>query len=78
MSTHPEASDNEIFVGNTTSTAVPEYLVALKTVRLGDQAYDLDGKKISKDYMRPLIIGRAEAGQYDRIMMRRTFGEKYR
>lgn len=78
MSTHPEASDKEIFVGNTNATKIPEHLTALKTVRLGEQAYDLDGKKIPKEYMRPLIIGRSEGGQYDRIMMRRTFGENYR
>lgn len=78
MLTHPETKENEVFVGNTNCTHVPDHLAPLKTARLGEQAYDLDGKKISSDYMRPLIIGRSEAGQYDRIMMRRTFGEHYR
>lgn len=74
MSQYVGANQDEVFVGNThTKGGVPEYLRGLKTVRLGDQALDIEGKKLAQSYMRPLFIGRIEAAEYDRIMMRRTF-----
>ena len=81
MRTHPEASAREIFVGNVcvrNGVRIGEHLASLEKARLGEQAYDLDGKKIPAGQMRPLLIDRSEAGQYDRIMMQRTFGERYR
>jgi len=73
------AKPNDVFVGNTeTKNGVPEHLRGLTTARLGEQALDIDGKKIEPEYMRPLFIGRAEADAYDRIMMRRTFPGQFR
>lgn len=68
------AQANEIFVGNVPAKeGVPEYLSGLKTVRLGEQALDIDGNKISKDYMLPMFINRSESDAHHRIMMKRTF-----
>lgn len=79
MSHYIGARANEVFVGNTeTKHGVPDHLRCLTTARLGDQAIDIEGKKIDPDYMRPLFVGRAEADVYDRIMMRRTFPGQFR
>lgn len=69
---HPEQSKTEIFVGNTDGTAVPAHLSGLATARVGEQAFELGGeKRIDRSKMRPLFVGRSEAGQYDAIMMAR-------
>lgn len=74
MSHYTGAATNEVFVGNTeTKNGVPEYLRGLKTARLGEQALDIEGKKIDPAYMRPLFVGKGEADAYHRIMMKRTF-----
>ena len=72
------AREGEVFVGNSpTKDGVPDYLSSLRTARLGEQALDIYGEKIERDYMRPLFIDRSEAGAYDRIMMRRTFPNQH-
>lgn len=79
MSVYTGARPDEIFVGNTqTEGGVPEHLRGLKTARLGEQALDIEGKKIEPEHMRPLFVGRTEAETYDRIMMRRTFPGQFR
>jgi len=79
MSHYIGARADEVFVGNKeTKSGVPEHLRSLKTARLGEQALDIEGKKIDPEYMRPLFIGRSEADEYDRIMMRRTFPGQFR
>jgi hypothetical protein len=68
------AQPDEVFVGNThVKDGVPEYLCSLATIRIGDQALDIEGNKIDQTYMRPLFVGRAEVGEYNRIMTSRTF-----
>lgn len=69
---HPETGKNEAFVGNTKSGDVPQHLKGLKTARLGNQAYDIHGTKISPDYMRPLFIGHSEEAKYDEVMCKRS------
>lgn len=72
MNTHPEQKASEIFVGNTVGVAVPNHLAAMTTARVGEHAYTLSGEqKIPPDRMRPLFVGRSEAGMYDAIMMAR-------
>ena len=67
-----ECGKDETFVGNTLlSEWKPARYKKLKTARIGEQAYDIYGKKIPKDYMRPLFIGNSELGLYDEIMMER-------
>ncbi len=71
MASHPEAAANESFVGNVKADEI-SHLSSLKTARLGDVAYYLDGKKIPAEQgLRPLLIGNTEAGTYDAIMMAR-------
>lgn len=68
MLIHPEQKKTEIFVGNAKTGPVAEHLRSLKTVRTGNQAYDIHGKKIPQEYMRPLFVSHEEAAKYDRIM----------
>ena len=78
MHHYTEVRPGEIFVGNTkTEGGVPENLCALKTIRLGDQALDIDGNELDPGYMRPLFIHESEAKAYDRIMMKRTFPDQH-
>lgn len=64
---HPECQKNEEWVGNNCGD-IPEYLKHLKTARLGEQSFDIHGKKIPSEYYRPLFIGKSEYDEYDRIM----------
>lgn len=68
---HPECKRGEMFLGNTTAGRIAPHLAGLKTIRLGEQSYDLDGKKLPPERHRPLIIHESESGAYDRIMMAR-------
>ena len=72
------AKPNEVFIGNMDSknghpVCIPDYLAELKTIRLGEQALDIDGNKLNPDHYRPLFIDRSEEDAHHRIMMRRTF-----
>jgi hypothetical protein len=71
MSKYIKEKDNEIFVGNTREKEIPHYLSSLKTIRLGKQALDINGKYIDPAYMRPMFIGKSEEYEYDRIRMER-------
>jgi hypothetical protein len=66
---HPDTRPDEQFVGNhvTWQTFLAE-IAALPTLRLGAIAYDLDGKKISPNYMRPVFIGKSDYDRYDKAM----------
>ncbi|EKP0311722.1 hypothetical protein ACTG16_23440 [Aeromonas sp. 23P] len=73
-----EASQNEVFIGNVSSikgapVCIPEYLNGLKTIRLGKQAYSLEGGKLSPKEFLPLFIDRSEVKAHDQIMMKQTF-----
>lgn len=79
MSHYVGALGNEIFVGNTkTKDGLPEYLIGLQTVRLGEQALDIDGKEIAPSYMLPLFVSRTELVKYNQIMDKRTFPGQFR
>jgi hypothetical protein len=70
-----ELKQGEIWVGNTDvreGLSIPKYLIGkMKTARLGEQAYYIDGKPIHRKYCRPLIIHKSEELIYDNIMMSR-------
>lgn len=69
---HPEQQPDEHWVGNTPTATWPRpYLASLKTTRLGEQAYCIDGAKLDPREYRPLFIGASEYAAYDRIMMQR-------
>lgn len=74
MSCYTGARTDDVFVGNTlTKDWPPEHLRSLKTARLGEQALDIEGKKLHPDEYRPLFIHRSESDAYHRIMMKLTF-----
>jgi hypothetical protein len=73
-----ELSKNEIWIGNTSGNNawekgvdIPMCYAGLKTIRLGEQAYCIKGKPLSRDYCRPLIIDKSEEEEYSRIYMKR-------
>ena len=72
---HPEQRKDEIFVGNISVIGqgfIEPYLPQLKTARLGEIAYAIDGEALSPDYpdyMRPFFIGLAESDRYNAIRM---------
>lgn len=83
---HPECRTDENFVGNHDIhkyKGLGEHLQELKTARLGETAYDLDGNRIPdpeviapySNVLRPLFIGDAEFWLYDAIMCARTWPE---
>ena len=81
MVNHPEQSQSEEFIGNThKGGAAVEFLHkhGITTARLGEQAYDIDGKKLPTEIYRPVIIGREHSKKYDDVMMSMTFGAGFR
>lgn len=69
-SCHHELAKDEVWLGNT-GTEIPGDFRSLKTIRLGEQAYDITGKPLRRDYMRPLIIKKSEFTEYERIYSKR-------
>lgn len=63
--------NNEVWLGNHDLSKSLDHLKGLKTLRLGEQAYDYDGHKLSPEYYRPLFVAQEEEGEYDRIMIER-------
>lgn len=74
-SCHHQLKAGEMWVGNTDvreGLSIPGYLIGkMKTARLGEQAYYIDGKPIHREYCRPLIIHKSEEMIYNNIMMAR-------
>ncbi len=73
-----QLSKNEIWLGNTSGNDrwekgvdIPKDYAHLKTIRLGEQAYCIKGKPLSRDYCLPLIIDKSEEQEYDRIYMKK-------
>ena len=68
---HKEIRKNERFVGNVAAKSPLEHLRSLKTVRKGEVAYDIHGKKLYPGYCLPLFVGKEEFDKYNKIMMDR-------
>jgi len=69
---------NEIWLGNTSGNErwekgvdIPDDYAHLKTIRLGEQAYCIKGKPLSRDYCLPLIIDKSEEEDYNIIYMKK-------
>lgn len=61
--------NDELFVGNHQGEIDDEIATV---ARLGDQAFDIHGKKIPASWgIRPVFVKRSNLGTYDAIMMRR-------
>ena len=78
---HPECSKNETFVGNTHRES--KHVDELKkkgvlSARMGIQAYDIDGKKLTQKYYAPLIVHMSDHDKYNDIMMTSAFGPNWR
>ena len=73
-----QLSKTEIWLGNTSGNEdwekgvdIPKDYAQLKTIRLGEQAYCIKGKPLSRDYCLPLIIDKSEEQDYSRIYMKK-------
>lgn len=73
-SCHWQLSKDEVWLGNTSGNErwkkgvdIPKEYADLKTIRLGEQAYCIDGKPLSRDYCLPLIIKKSEEEEYSKI-----------
>lgn len=67
-----ECQSGEKFVFNTrASSDLASDWPGLKTIRMGSQALDIDGRQISPDYMRPVFIQESELDALDRIWARK-------
>lgn len=76
-----ECTKDEFCVGNThRGEAAIAWLKerGVDGCRLGNQAYDLEGKPLPSDIYRPLIIKNTDAAKYDNTMMKATFGNGFR
>lgn len=58
---------DEIWVGNTTTGGDMSDLQRVE-FRIGEQAYDIHGKQIPRDYMRPLFVKKSSYDLYNAIM----------
>jgi hypothetical protein len=68
-----EIKDGEVFVANkSTIRNNSDELFAiwkkhLKTIRLGEQAYDLDGNKLDPERHRPIFVHKDELDELNRL-----------
>lgn len=66
-----ELSKDEIWLGNTKGTEIPEYYKSLKTIRIGEQSYCIKGTPLDRNHYRPLILNKSEEQVYERIYAQR-------
>ncbi|MFM2006180.1 MAG: hypothetical protein RLZZ09_1835 [Pseudomonadota bacterium] len=64
MSTHPELRPGEVYVGN--APWIAEHYSGLKTIRLGEVAYDYRGNPMSNG-SKPVFVGKDDIKQYREI-----------
>lgn len=68
---HKEQHEDEVFVGNTSCIIFPEKrFFELNNInyRLGDTAFDIDGKIIKSNIIKPLFIKKDSLKKYDNLM----------
>ena len=79
MNNHPEQRPNEKYLGNTHYLAVPLHLSHIPSLRYGDVAYGLEGKRLADTeqlYLWPVFVARDELHLYDEAMMKRAFPDQ--
>lgn len=70
MPQYTGAQPDEVFLGNT-ETGIPDHLGSIPSIRLGDVALDIEGKRLPPKY-RPMFIKHGpDHEQHERIMMAR-------
>jgi len=62
-----ELKKGEVWIGNTKGTEIPGHYKSLKTIRIGEQAYDINGKPLDRGCYRPLILHLSEEPMYNLI-----------
>jgi len=78
---HPECGTGDVFLANQPYPPKVDYAGTLKTFRLGNIAYDVDGNIVPN--MRPMIIHRSELDAFERLKqeeyreMKREWSRKY-
>ncbi len=79
---HEPCEKDEIWVGNTPTHGEHFKLLkskGLKTIRLGNVAFDIYGKPISKsEGYSPVFLHKSEESRHNEIMMEMTFGPNWR
>lgn len=73
-----ELAKDEIWLGNTKGTEIPKHYKSLKTIRVGNQAYDIKGNKLDINYCRPLILNKSELEAYEKIYAARMENARYK
>ena len=68
MPTHPDTPEGEVFLGNTLNKTLHPMFMALDTIYLGKQPYDIHGKRLDPDVYRPIFIHKSELNEYNKIM----------
>lgn len=69
MSHYTGMREGEVFIGNA-DDGIPDYIKHLPSVRLGDVALDIEGRKLSPEF-RPIFMSKSDSMAYDRIMVAR-------
>lgn len=65
---HKEENPDEVFVGNDNHCNFEDLLHQGIECRLGNTAYDIDGKKIEGNYLKPLFVSKKSLKKYDTYM----------
>ena len=70
MKNHKEEMDDEIFVGNESTLVNLVHLFELNKInhRFGNVAFDIHGKIIKANCMKPLFIKKDSLEKYDKLM----------
>ncbi len=76
---HEPCGPQEVFLGNTEREGGSMTYLAGRfgTVRLGNKAFDIEGKPLPKHYA-PIFIHRSEEQAYSDYMMAKTSGPNWR
>lgn len=79
MSHHEACGPHEIFVGNQERAEGLERFASkgMRTVRLGAEALDIEGKSLPDSYA-PIFISRSESDLHNDIMMTKLMGSDWR
>ena len=67
---HERCGYDEVFLGNIDAAkGLPEYLRGLGSAKVGYIAYDLSGRPLEREWLRPLFITRHDLAAYDKMML---------
>jgi len=67
---------NEIWIGNTKTSNGLGWRSEIKSARLGEQAFCIDRKKLSTDYVLPIFINKSDQPKHDSMYAERMNAKK--